>query len=120
VSAVRAETRASSLVAAISLLVVSCGTDVIHLDSHVVTPPPKPECVAIPTTGGMLCAYCGADYSVLRACLKCQPPSNTATCETCTWSDMTGAQCNRCVDATGAASTVGCIELRLDLMIPAS
>jgi len=101
-----------------SLLIGACSTEVVDIQSTS-GQQPKPPCVAIPQSGGNLCVYCGADYSQQRACLKCESTSPTATCTSCFWSDsVDGGTCEQCVSATGTLSTVGCTELRSDLLPP--
>lgn len=116
--AARVETLRRWLFAAVTSFAASCGTDVVRLDSHVTTPAPKPECVSIPLSDGTLCAYCGADYSEQRGCLKCNPPADSSTCGSCVWSDMPDQLCKRCIEADGTMPTIGCTELRSDLKIP--
>jgi len=96
-----------------------CGTEVVNLQSTAATPP-KPECVSIPQTGGVLCIYCGPTYSQQRACLKCGA-TGPSICATCFWSDsVDGGTCQQCTDSSGNVSTIGCNELRSDLTPVAS
>jgi hypothetical protein len=101
-----------------SVMVGACGTDVVELQSSS-GQAPKPPCVSIPQSGGSLCIYCGANYSQQRACLKCDSVSATTACSTCFWSDsVDGGTCQQCVTASGSISTIGCNELRSDLLPP--
>ena len=107
---------ASALVLA-SWMASACGTDVVQLQSA--SAQPKPPCVSIPQSAGVLCLYCGADYSQQRACLKCESAGSASSCATCFWSDsLDGGTCQQCVDSSGNVATVGCNELRADLLTP--
>ena len=98
-----------------SLTPIACGADMVNLQSTAATAP-RPECVSIPQTGGILCIYCGGNYSQQRACLKCGSVAAPAPCANCLWSDsVDGGTCQQCVDSSGNVSTVGCNELRTDL-----
>jgi hypothetical protein len=102
---------------AASALLAACGIDVVDLEGKTTTPRPKPECVSDPPGSAIQCVYCGADYSVQRACLKCEQPPDGMGCIKCVWSDQTPApSCRQCTDASGAIFTVGCG--RQDLMVP--
>jgi hypothetical protein len=106
-----------ALVVLASWMASACGTDVVQLQSA--SRQPKPACVSIPQGGGILCLYCGADYSQQRACLKCESTASASSCATCFWSDsVDGGTCQQCVDSSGNLSTVGCNELRADLLTP--
>jgi hypothetical protein len=97
----------------------ACGTDVVQLQGTGAQP--KPACVSIPQSAGVLCLYCGADYSQQRGCLKCESPASASGCATCFWSDdVDGGTCQQCVDSSGNVTTVGCNELRTDLLTPTS
>ena len=100
----------------VSMMAGACGTNVVDLQSTS-GQPAKPPCVSIPQNGGSLCVYCGANYSQQRACLKCESISGTTACATCFWSDsVDGGTCQQCLTASGTVSTVGCNELRSDLL----
>jgi hypothetical protein len=108
-------------VLAAAALLAACDTDVVRLDGKISPTQPKPECVSVPLTNGMVCAYCGSDYSVVRGCLKCVPQSDSPSCMECVWSDQNPpTTCKQCKDESGAVSTLGCTELRDDLKVPST
>jgi hypothetical protein len=102
------------------LLAASCGPQVVQLDSPAPTGgATNPECISVMQPPGLACVYCGAKYDTARACLKCDTPTEKPGCTACFWSDMPQVACKSCIDAAGAASTMGCDELRKDLLEPA-
>ena len=118
--AARRDVRWALVLIALASMAGACGTEVVDLQS-MPGQAPKPPCVSIPQSGGILCVYCGTDYSQQRACLKCGSVSATTACASCFWSDsVDGGTCEQCVTSAGNVSTVGCNELRSDLMPPSS